>query len=521
MPKKCCIYGCQTNYTSEENSDHRDKIPVYRFPKARDERERWKKVVPNANLNVTDNTVVCQLHWPSSFEKVIVRGKQRPKHPLSVWPGVSQSQIPTPLPSPRIAKKSSSTIRYKAEDEISGFLSLDKATFNDLKDELLTNKKTFVCPIVSFQAENVLIVQSVEFCNGVPLFVVRICKNLRFETFHYGIKCYVASLTKNRIHTVDSWSKLEEIIRYLNAMDIDKKDVIQKQISVMSPKPVGTEIYGPEEIVRAFEYFATSRALYNRLRKDFQSPSITTLTRLTFKISKIDENTFLQVFENLESCQKCCIILHDEVYVKKMMLYHGGRLFGKSVDDPSSLAKTVLGIRVLCLNGGPKFLTKMIPVARLHSAFLFEQINFRVTSASADVKAIISDGNRTNQAFLKLYPTIPSKPWLTMNGQYLLFDFVHLLKNIRNLWLTEKTGEYDNNGVQRTAKWEHLRTLHKLESDKLVKLSDLNDISIAPKPVERQRVATCLRVFSEKTYNALWTHPEMNENIEDTAIFFK
>ena len=61
--------------------------------------------------------------------------------------------------------------------------------------------------------------------------------------------------------------------------------------------------------------------------------------------------------------------------------------------------------------------------------------------------------------------------------------------------------------------------MHKLESDKLVKLSDLNDISIAPKPVERQRVATCLRVFSEKTYNALLTHPEMNENIEDTAIF--
>ena len=78
--------------------------------------------------------------------------------------------------------------------------------------------------------------------------------------------------------------------------------------------------------------------------------------------------------------------------------------------------------------------------------------------------------------------------------------FIHLLKNIRNLWLTEKTGElvYDN-GVQRTAKRERLRTLHKLQSDTLVKLSDLNDISITPKPVERQCVATCLQVFSEKT----------------------
>ena len=48
-------------------------------------------------------------------------------------------------------------------------------------------------------------------------------------------------------------------------MDMDnKEDVVQKQISVMSPKPVGTEIYRPEEILRVSEYFATSRA-YNRL----------------------------------------------------------------------------------------------------------------------------------------------------------------------------------------------------------------------------------------------------------------
>ena len=69
---------------------------------------------------------------------------------------------------------------------------------------------------------------------------------------------------------------------------------------------------------------------------------------------------------------------------------------------------------------------------------------------------------------------------------YLLFDFVHLLKNIRNLWLTEKTGElvYSDNGIQRTAKWEHLKCLHQLESEKLVKLSDLNEVAIAPKPIK-------------------------------------
>ena len=35
---------------------------------------------------------------------------------------------------------------------------------------------------------------------------------------------------------------------------------------------------------------------------------------------------------------------------------------------------TVIGIILICLNGGPKFLTKLIPISKLTSAFLFEQI---------------------------------------------------------------------------------------------------------------------------------------------------
>ena len=68
-----------------------------------------------------------------------------------------------------------------------------------------------------------------------------------------------------------------------------------------------------------------------------------------------------------------------------------------------------------------------------------------------------------------MYTFVPGKPWLTVDGKYLLYDFVHLIKNIRNLWLTEKT---------------------------------------------------VLRVFSEKTYAALLQHPDMiYSDVNDTAIF--
>ena len=54
------------------------------------------------------------------------------------------------------------------------------------------------------------------------------------------------------------------------------------------------KVYGPEIIVRALEYFAIPQCLYNRLGRDYQLPSVSTLTQITSKVSKVSENTFLE-----------------------------------------------------------------------------------------------------------------------------------------------------------------------------------------------------------------------------------
>jgi len=138
----------------------------------------------------------------------------------------------------------------------------------------------------------------------------------------------------------------------------------------------------------------------------------------------------------------------------------------------------MLGILIYCLNGAPKILFKMIPVSKLQSSYLFQELNTVtqcVSTAGVVVKAIKCDDNQVNQAFFRLYETISGKPWLTTDGIFLLFDFVHLLKNIRNLWLTEKTGEliFFENGHLKVAKWSHLRKLFNLEQAGLLNLSDL------------------------------------------------
>ena len=87
-----------------------------------------------------------------------------------------------------------------------------------------------------------------------------------------------------------------------------------------------------------------------------------------------------------------------------MLQFHRGKIFGKAVNDSSLKAATMLGIMVNCLHGGSKFLTNMIPVAKLNTQFLVQQVNQSIEStenATGKLKAIICDGNRTNQSFFQ------------------------------------------------------------------------------------------------------------------------
>ena len=104
--------------------------------------------------------------------------------------------------------------------------------------------------------------------------------------------------------------------------------------------------------------------------------------------------------------KKTCILLLDEVYVKPMSQYHGGIVFGKSVNKPHLLANTVLSFLVVTLFNGPKFLYKMIPARKLDAEFLFEQTTLildAIKNNGGNVVAIVCDGNRVNQKFYKFF----------------------------------------------------------------------------------------------------------------------
>ena len=207
---------------------------------------------------------------------------------------------------------------------------------------------------------------------GIPKYLLRI-KDLSYESFHGGVKCSVASLHAKKLFKIASWPQIAEALRFLNFMEVSHKtEIIHLHIKAMNPNVASNQKYCPETVLRAFEYFSLSRSYYNRLRQNLELPSIKTLTRLTSITKNTDDQTFFQgIFSTLDGKQKSTALLVDKIYVKPSLQFHGGSLFGRTVNKPALLANTILTFMTVCLFGGPKFVFKMMPVRQLDTQFLF------------------------------------------------------------------------------------------------------------------------------------------------------
>ena len=75
----------------------------------------------------------------------------------------------------------------------------------------------------------------------------------------------------------------------------------------------------------------------------------------------------------------------------------------------------------------------MIPVLGLDAKFQFEQVNTilrLIKEFGGTPISVIVDGNRVNQVFFKMFDTVLGKPWVTISGMFLLYDFVHLAHEV-------------------------------------------------------------------------------------------
>ena len=73
-----------------------------------------------------------------------------------------------------------------------------------------------------------------------------------------------------------------------------------------------------------------------------------------------------------------------------------------------------------------------------------------------------------------------------------------------------------------TAKLNDLKQLYELEKDYIIKPSKLKEVTIYPKPIERQNDSHCLWVYSDQTLGALKSHFSSNAiNVKGTSLLLE
>lgn len=250
-------------------------------------------------------------------------------------------------------------------------------------------------------------------------------------------------------------------------------------------------------------------------------------------------------FSKLESHEKYVNVLLDEIHVKPSLTYKGYKIDGIADNNPTThnktpvLAKCMQAFMISSLLSKNKDIVALYPVFKMDSEFLHSKLNEVLDvlhEIGYEVVSVISDNHQINNAAFKHFspsqsqqvPLFIKSPYLPNKKIFFLFDTVHLFKSIRNNWLNNKGRSFDfpefnNPCTIMSARLQHLEKIFKQEDKMLVKYAPaLAPKVLFPNAFERQNVPLALRLFDDKNIIAI-KHYEalLGSNSVGTAEFIK
>lgn len=200
--------------------------------------------------------------------------------------------------------------------------------------------------------------------------------------------------------------------------------------------------------------------------------------------SNRNNNNYLTHVSKLTENEKFVAILIDEIYVDPSLQYKKNHVVGFAENDELSTARTVQAFMITSIFGNFKEICRLTPVKCMKSDFLLnltKNVIHQVQSLGFTVLTIVSDNNRVNQNLFKLLDPCNTGSFQNPNYPdskiYMLYDCVHIYKNIKNNWMNlknlDKTFVYPDfeTSIIKKASFENLRKTYHLEKDQLVKKS--------------------------------------------------
>lgn len=465
MPYHCCVTGCRGNYDATKEHPDVEKVCVFSFPRDEARKAEWMRRIPRDNLEVNENTVVCEKHFASQF---IVRydvlprvdapaeliRRQRPKLTADAFP----SYFPN---TPAYLTTEPPTKRRDPDSRREEQQARDEAQFEDWMErdiirnynELRNDLERYVANHVPWKliiGEDCVCFYIVDTDDTPRLRVsIRVRNDLLVEVHRQG--CVLGKRTLSWIlgteNKLEHWSQLDTLLShfssehsdsdvsissYIETVDcllqevckrvresddydsstLERLVLLKEQLALVF---AAQRRYSPDTVAFAFHLMCISSTVYEMLReKMLILPSISYLRRLSavFAADKScsDEVSAYSVYlkskaDLLQMHERQVILMLDEIHVNRRSSYKGGRIVGMASNAVGSEASTVQAFMMCSLLSSNKDVAAMVPVTNLTATYLVD-ITKRVIdlleSAGYYVFCIISDNNRVNRNMFSL-----------------------------------------------------------------------------------------------------------------------
>ena len=500
---------------------------LYRLPRDDNERQLWINAIPYYNQKTVsaDNFRVCRRHWPEDTEMVrVAGGSSRPTHPPSTF-DFPKSCLPTPKPAPRKRKVEFSTQSWLDKNDI--FKSFSE--FNPTKELCTKYKNILISPFPEKKTYG--FVCNNKECQTLITVLDKptmLCP-VTFEAYKKGVKVTVPQPILSPNNGFCRYSQFFEAVNYVVQWTLPEDSTLVKVANELEESqnnsiPVDTERskkikfltrqlqllvshrFTVADYCFSVEHYPSCR--YEQMREYLVLPH---QRRIREIISNTDMQRVLKdLFVKLTNPQqRFCFFLVDEVKIRPSTAYSGGVLNGMARNDPSSKASSVLAIMAKFLHGGPSVMLKVVPVHKLTAEYQFclvKETTGMVEAAGGLVIGSITDNHKINQKYCTLFnrkslceavhPLNNERPW------FLLFDTVHLLKCIRNNWISESSKMISFDG-ESVASFSDVQALYEEEKNNILKATRLTSTSVYPNRLQLQNVQHVLRVFNEKVVASL------------------
>lgn len=407
MPRCCSVSGCKSNYRSQNES-----VSTFALPKDENQRKIWLRKIPT-DLNNIKNPVVCIKHFPDDLiirtDKVIVQGEMK-EFPRKI-PKLKEGAFPCIFPNlPKYLSDTADRSKRLVDVEQSNF---DKAILESLAEKKRYDESRAVQSlddiknhfdhstvnedIVAIKKENKLVFMYVSVDADVPIirgsfgidsdFNVTaslnnvshyLPKHLRFiknlNDFDEVLSYMVNKLSGERECTVEFRDIVTLLRKYVSERPCSQLSFLLEQLNYADLSKNNYRHSG-DTLTLASLMYISSQSAYSVLYKSnlLYLPHPRNISKLIskFDLSDLNIDGSIQYLKNKLSFLKeheMLINLHmDEIYVDPRFSFKGGSIYGSSLHDPSTAAKTAQVFMVSSILSKYKDIVAIIPISNLNA----------------------------------------------------------------------------------------------------------------------------------------------------------